>query len=270
MPRVLVQRRKPGAALAPSALVGVDTWSLVESTVLDTGGIAPTVEEDFSEYTSTANMRTNPAGKFTAVLDGSSDGNETSNAAQISLDQTDGYGALTQCMLFSFPSINASDYSIGCNLALPDSYTEAWLEVVAKFSTDFTTDGPAAGNIDYKFLFFRCGSGRGNVMIGTNASHQYTIGYPGNEDGFEGGTAGTDWWDGQWHVLRWHMKTGASGTCRVLVDGVVKKDYGTVATTATSITGIALGRNMNKGTDHTMTIKLGRVRFWDTDPGTGW
>lgn len=267
---------------------------VVSNTFDVTSGSAASFVEDFSEYTSTANMRTNPAGKFTAVLDGSSDGNETNNALQISLDQTGGLNingfALSQCMLYSFPSINEADYNIGLNMALPSDQDECWVEIYAKFSSDFTTLGPAAGNADYKFNAARTRiAGRYMTFNGTfGTGWQFGTPPPANDQGAGSDVAGlygnstADWspngsypfvWDATWHRFRYHLKNAVAGGAVFYIDDFKMPGFpiGTWDTSGGgSIYSWALGRNMNKGTNSTMSVRWGRFGLWFASNNPGW
>lgn len=256
------------------------------------GGASPTFIEDFSEYTNTANMRTNPAGKFTALIDGSSDLNETFNALEITIDQTQGLNvggySLSQCLLYSFPIANTSDYSIGLNLKLDQDYDEIWAELYAMFSTTFTTSGPAAGNADYKFTHARtrvtgrymtfCGTFADGWQFGTPASDQgansdTTVGattYYGNSDyPFVSSVAV---WDGTWHRYRYHLKNAVAGGAVFYIDNFKMPGFpiGSLDTSAGgSIWSWSLGRNNNKGQSQAMTVRWGRFAAWAADPGWG-
>lgn len=236
------------------------------------GNVTPWVEENFSEYTSTANMKSNPDHLY-EDWSTSGNGNTNYNTNLISLDQTQGYGSLTQSMRYDFPSQpgNCGDYSIGVNMNLPSATNEIWLQITAKFDSSFTTINSGAGcssNPDYKFIFARTSSGRFNLMLGTGGS-QFTWGYPNGQDNFEGGNA-AQYFDGQWHTYYMHMKTGTNGAATLWVDGNLVKDYGTISNAGGgSIYGIALGRNINQGPPHAQSLWLGDIKVYNQDPGWG-
>lgn len=273
-----VQQRKAGAIVIPASFSLVDTLSLAEAQTVTSSGVSPFFTEDWSTYTSTANLRTNPNGWYTAKLDGSSDGNETFNAAQISLDQTDGYGALTQCMLYSYPTANVSDYTIGCNINLPITQTHLWVELAAKFSSNWTDAGPAAGAQDFKWFFGNVNgdTGRYEIHIGSNSSTDIGAGLP-DPSGYENfgfanshtNMASTSF-DGAWHVYRWYIEVTGDGTgkYRLQRDGVTLFNLSALNIGATTnIYKLALGRNLNKGTSAPQTLKWGRILCYSSDPG---
>ncbi len=247
--------------------------------------------EDFSTYTSTANMKTNPRGIYSS-WDPASDQNENFNISQIFLDQTTGVNiggyALTQSMRYDFPDRTGDlvgrcgDYSIGVNLVLPTAVQEVWVEVYGKFGANFTTSAPSgwncASNPEYKFIHGRVtGGSRFNLNSGTYPSHDWTWGIPFDEQG-AGGTppntipGGAAVWDGQWHQYRLHMKVSsalnvADGSAQAYLDGALLKTFTNVVINDTNIYGIALGRNMNQGPATPTSVWWGRVAMWNTDPG---
>jgi hypothetical protein len=266
---------------------GAAVTSTLPTVTVDTTSSSAWLEEDFSEYTSTANLKSNPRGIYNGF---SGDGNESYNTSQIFLDQSVGYtaGGLTQSMRYDFPANNVnSDYTIGVNLSLPSSASEIWVELVARFSSNFTTLGPASGNADYKFFMGRVSGGSGNrfmLYCGTYGNG-WQFGYPGNDQGdgsdvpgYYGNeaypfSASGPVWDGQWHVYRFHYKVASSGVARWTKDGVEMPGFANKNTTAggtvTGIYGLALGRNMNRGNSQAMSLWWGRIRVYRTDPGWG-
>jgi hypothetical protein len=120
-------------------------------------------EQDFSTYTSTSN------------LVGHADFNGECNASFqgtpiIVLDQTQGYGSLTQSMRYDWPNTAGTyfeDYDCGrvgaadgkdlevyLSQAFPDSgESDWWLEVWLKFNSAWDIFGPASGQADYKTFF---------------------------------------------------------------------------------------------------------------------
>lgn len=228
------------------------------------GGSTPDLVEDFSTYTNTANLLADPRGIYSV--------GEDLTPGQIVLDTMVGYGTSTKSMRFDFPtrSGDCTDYSIGRNINLPSAQSDVYVEVIAKFQNGWTNAAPGCSGVsneDYKFIFGRVlTTGRFNVMVGTYNT-EYTVGYPGGEDSFEGGNV-SGLFDGNWHTYRFHMKVGSSGACKLWVDGNVVKDYGTVAMAANQIYGIALGRNINQGPPSPQSLWWGKVSIWySSNPG---
>ena len=262
-----------GTATIKATSEGVEGTMVVTVSAGGTPGVW--LEEDFSSYADITGFLANPRGIYSS-LSAASEGNEVFGRNQFTLENT-GYGSLTKSLRFNFPdrtgdtASRCQDYSIGVNLNLPASTSELWLEVVAQYSSNFTTRAPAAwqctSNPDHKFLFGRVTpSGRFGLHSGT-AGGQWTFGYPGNEDN-EFGFA-TNPYDGQWHTYRIHMKTSAagSGAARFWMDGVLLKSLVNVTTSGQSIYGIAIGRNLNQGPGAPQSLTIGRVRVWNTNPG---
>ena len=232
------------------------------------GGSEPSawLLENFSTYSSTANMLADPRGIYSA---------EDVNDPQIVLDTSDGYNGLTQCMRYDWPDRSGvcSDYVIGRNISFSQSLTEVWVEVVIKLSSAWTTVAAGCGGIsnpDYKFVFGRVNGigSRFDSRIG-NSGNNIINGYPGNEAADIVSTTRTDLLDDQWHVFRWHWKIGnGNGISRMWIDGVLESDLTSIDTsTATNIYGLALGRNINQGPDEIQTLKWGQIRVFNSDPG---
>lgn len=253
----------------------------------DASAPTPWLLEDFSTYTSTSNLKSNPRGIYSDAFVG--DGNESANTTQMSLDTTvgvdiDGY-TLSQSLRYDFPVVNTSDYTIGCNLQFPAQVGEVWLELYHKFSSTFTTLGPASGNADYKFNSIRTTgpSTRFMTFAGTYGTG-WQFGYPGNDEGansdvngyygnstFDFTNFGTPF-DGAWHRYRYHYKigSGTSGLAIWFYDGHRMPSFPAVDSSSGGVMyGWALGRNMNKGTSQSMSEWWGRVAFYIGDPGWG-
>lgn len=261
---LVVPQARMGAMVAICALLACGGGPATKS-ITGGGGGTPDLVEDFSTYSSTANMLSDPRGIYSV--------GEDVQTPEMALDTTVGFGTSTKSMRFDFPARDSicTDYTIGRNINLPSDQSDVYLEVVAKFQNGWTNTAPGCSGVsneDYKFVFGRVRtSGRFNVMVGTYNS-EFTVGYPGGEDNFEGGAAGT-LFDGQWHTYRFHMKVGSSGACKLWVDGVVVKDYGTVSMAANQIYGIALGRNINQGPPSPQSMWWGKVSVWYTS-NPGW
>ncbi|MHB1297306.1 MAG: LamG domain-containing protein [Gemmatimonadaceae bacterium] len=234
-------------------------------------GPAPVLIEDFSSYVDLAQFLTNPRGIY-STLSAASEGNEVFGRDHFSL--VPGLEGSPHALRFTFPDRTASasrcrDYSIGVNLRLPAPVQEVWVEVVAQYSANFTTRAPTAwgctSNPDHKFLFGRVTpSGRFGLHAGTGGG-QWTFGYPGNEDNEFGWSASP--FDGQWHTYRLHMKAGPVGAATFWLDGVRIRSFSDVPTTASSIYGLAIGRNLNQGPATPQSLTIGRVRVYTADPG---
>ena len=239
------------------------------------GGAPPDLVEDFSTYSSTANMLADPRGIYSVA--------EDVNTGQMALDVSTGYGASPQCMRYDFPDRSADvgacntgrcgDYTIGRNITLPSPVTmQMWVEWVTKFTTNWTTVAPSAWSCcsaaAWKAFFGRTDVSRFQMVPGIFGS-DYTLGFPGNE---EPADLPMTWsmFDGAWHVHRiWYgLGSGVGGTS-FLADGTFVNAYLNQTPTASQIYGLALGRNMNQGPTVLSSVYWGRIAFWSHDPGWG-
>jgi hypothetical protein len=257
-------------------------------------GAKPWLEIDFNKYATTAALladTNNQGGPFYSDKE----------VSRISLDTSTGYGSSTKSMRYTWPDRTSQggterngrcgDYTIGRNVAFPHAATEVWVEVVAKFSENFTTRAPATwgctSNPDYKFIFGLVTSndsrnesryGLYNGVYGT----EWHAGRPGiPEDTYNpkrGFMAGEPLnWDGKWHRYRFHWKISSpnksDGIFRLWIDDKLVVEDTAVMTTniygvpTVGILGLALGRNMNQGPGHVQHLWWGAVRAWNVNPG---
>jgi uncharacterized protein YjdB len=233
----------------------------------------PWLLEDYSSYTSTSNLLADPRGIYSV-------GEDIYSPGEIVLDQSVGFGSSHQSMRYDFPdrtSVGGStnqgrctDFTIGRNISLPSTVSEAWIEIEVKFDSTFVTVAPSSWGCTsapaYKFILPRTDVSRFQLVVGIFGG-EYTFGYPGNE---EPGDWPMEWtpFDGKWHVYRMHVKCGnGSGSATLWVDGVKLRDFQNVTTSASGIYGIAMGRNVNQGPDHPQSVWWGRVAVYKTNPG---
>jgi hypothetical protein len=182
-------------------------------------------------------------------------------------------------MRYNFPNRTLDpnlchDYTIGRNIQFPTSVPDAWIEVWAKFSSNFTTVVPgnlctSTSSAGYKFLFARVwGTGRFNLIVGV-FGHSITWGYPDNLGAYNGVPSGSTYFDGQWHRWRLHTKVGLAGIATAYLDNTKIAQFVNVSINRTGIYGVALSRNMNQGPTQVISLKYGAVRVWRSDPGWG-
>lgn len=235
-----------------------------QSNLLSKGDI---VSEHFDTYSSTANMLSDPRGIYIPSDD--------VNTAQIVLDKTVGDTAngLTQSCRIDYPNqpSNCADYTTTRSLAFPSDVVEVWVRTRVLWQANWTNDNrsncqPSPPNIDYKFQFIGVRTaGRYNIMVGTNINKNYTVGYPGGEDNFEGGTV-TEW-DGTAHTYWWHCKNGASGSCAFARDSTIIKDYGVVNTSSGgNLYKLTFPRNINMGPPQAQSVWLLALDVFSTQP----
>lgn len=164
MARYIEAARTLPATAAPSA--NIVTEKIPE------GAPTPVFEQDFSNYTSTQHMKT--SGDFMDV-GAKGPNNAFWNHQQIELDETVGYGSLTQSMKYTWPDTEgwADGYDIdGPGTSGPDGKDfeiatwqslpwrdEFWVEVWLRYSDNFKVWGPATGAADHKTLFLHPNSG---------------------------------------------------------------------------------------------------------------
>jgi len=269
-----VKGLSPGTATIKAV---VDTTSATTTVRVDSlSSSVPWLLEDFSSYTSTANLLADPRGIYSV--------GEDETPSQVFLDKTVGYGSSTQSMRFDFPdrtseggsgtSGRCTDFTVGRNINLPSPQTEIWLEVEAKFSNGFTSLAPSSWGCTsaaaYKFVFGRTPTGRFNLVLGIFGS-SYTFGWPANQEPSDDPMPFTPF-DGQWHVYRMHFKvstpsSAANGACELWVDGVLVKSFTGIVESNSNIYGLAIGRNMNQGPGQPESEWWGRIAVWNTNPG---
>ncbi|HKR57172.1 MAG TPA: Ig-like domain-containing protein [Gemmatimonadales bacterium] len=261
-----------------TATAGGVTITQQPSVVVSGSGPAADFVEDFSTYSSTANMLSDPRGIYSTA--------EDVNTGFMVLDTTVGYGSSTKSMRYDWPdrtgeggsgtSGRCSDDTIGRNLSLPSNKTEMWIELVTKTNSAYKTLAPGGWGCTsaaaYKTIFGRADVSRANIVLGIfGETADYTVGYPGNEEPADYAMTWTPF-DGNVHVYRWHLKLGSGvGICTLMVDGTTVKSFTSVSPSASYYYGIALGRNMNQGPGATQSIWFLRLQAWfpGNDPGWG-
>lgn len=289
---------------APNPLPAVVTPPVVTAPVVVTppvpppSSVPPSVLEDFSTYTSTAQMLADPRGIYQTF--------EDINPGWVSLDTTVGYGASRHSMRYDYPdrtNVGGSGTSGRCtsattsrSLRFPNDgkINEVWVELMAKTSTNFVTQAPASwGCTSDQGLKFADGNvtpgDRFSIGLRTGltqpASGQLWFGYPDNvtdKVGMVPFASSANAVDGQWHQYRchWKISTGypnaanADGRITCWVDGALVVDEQNIKTTSTAggmppsqFYGLALARNMNQGPNHPQSLWWGSVKIYATNPG---
>jgi hypothetical protein len=247
------------------------------SSVTVTGGVTPGAwfEEDFTGYANRNDLMNDIKGIYSVT--------EDQSPASIDLDQTQGYGGLTQSMVYNFPDRSTwsnlcKDHTIGRNVNFPTPVQEVWVEVWTKFSAGFQTLVPSCAgqsSAGYKFLFGRVNpsNDRFHIIAGV-FNTQVNFHYPDGTNDYAGPPAPALYFDGQWHQWRMHLKVSNGGTNNGIA--ILYRDNSHVATftnvtiARNNIYGLALGRNMNQGPTQVQTLHFGRIRAWKSDPGWGW
>lgn len=251
-------------------------------TLTVTGEVAPDVSDDFSTYTDTTDFRSDPLGLYDGVEE-----TLTATYASVDLDTTVGYDALTQSMRMTFLDATAeggsgtsgrctnAGHSAWREIDVPASTTEMWLEVICRWSTDYSCGGGSWGCTsapEHKWFL-------GGVSGGTSRFNlecrdgQYVFGYPGAETASVITSPRPDaLFDDQWHVIRFHVRLGAANTgrARYWVDGVQMVDLDNVTIDRTAITTWSLGETRNQGAATNTEWWIGRWRMWVNANDPGW
>ena len=229
--------------------------------------VAPTLLEDFSTYTSTANFLTNPRGIWKMGVDGS-------GTDRIVLDQSVGYGASSKSMRYDWPNNADGNQNTTIHpgfLYFPGNLTHVWVEFVVRFNPNFAVNAGEAGGAEYKLAAMGSyfgSSGRWNVP--EMQEYQFVSGWPGNEAGFITGPTPRDIWDGQPHVFRVEAKLGPNGIFKLWIDGVLMVNQSGFTTDPSHnvIDCFGPGLNLNQGPNFAgMQMWWHKIAMWSNDPG---
>jgi len=225
--------------------------------------VTPVLVEDFSTYTDTANMLADPRGIYLL--------GEEFRTDRMTLDTTLGYSGLTQCMRYDYPAGTGTDYTISRMLDMPTgASTEVWVEAVIRWDADFTIAGNGQGaGAAQKLLHVEQTGAAGRFAVNLEQTTMRAEGPNDNYAAFyinNGLTNVSALFDAQWHVLRYHVRLGASDFHEFWLDGVPQGSASAVSAAA-SLWGIALARNLNMQSAIDMSMYWGRVRIYNTDPG---
>lgn len=259
-----------GTARITATADGVPDTATVE-VVASGSDVAPFLVEDFSTYSSTSDMLSDPRGIYV----GSSDIRED----LIVLDTAEGVPELgtSQSMRYDFePGVGTISRALDL-----DGLNELWIEVWVKFSSNFKTDWGGSGNPDYKWIFVNTVTSRFDTKTGTFGTN-YRIAGPRNANVDDSGTSSQEW-DGEWHRYRVHYKhASATGANDGTVEAWIANEpggrnlwIGSVGDVDTNIgeDGVGLmqmfhlGRNMNQPPTELVNIWWGKISLWDQDPG---
>ena len=261
--------------------------------------VPPWLAEDFSSYTSTAQLLSDPRGVYSTGEDVC--GNTAPNGScpnadpgTISLDQAVGVNAgghtLSQSMRYDQPAgAVCNGDGVGRNIRFPTAQVEVWVEFWVKFSPGWSSADSRATSCDpgYKFVFGRIDGGGDRWSLGieggTGSSSLYfiasypptgstntSIGFTNAGDDGAGvlAPAGFDPNDGQWHRYRMHWKcVSGTGVGAWWFDNTLNLNNTGISPACTDVYGLALGRNMNSGPVQNQSIWWGLVQVYITDPG---
>lgn len=265
-----------------SVTVTVDTLTVAAGVKIDSvaAGPLPFLVEDWSTYSSTSNMMSDPRGIYAGSEDIPQGGGPDGAGWQMVLDPTTGYGVSSQSMRYdqidrtseggSGTSGRCTDATLSRSIKINKS--EVWAEVYIKFSANFTVIAPAAWGCtsatEYKLIFGGVdNTSRFNLEMQPS---RWVFGYPTNEAATViNSPSPSSLWDGQWHQFRFHFKIGSgNGRATVWIDGVLVSDLQNANTGAnSSVTWISLGKNLNQGPGQDQHVWWGRVALFSQDPG---
>lgn len=260
----VIARRKEGPE-ADTALVTISGSATPQATLL--------AKDDFSTYTSTANLLADPRDIY--------HGSEDINPGWIVLDQTVGYGGSTKSMRYDFPGGSCHGRTISRGVKVPNKAKEVWLEIVARFSSSFSTIysgcvGVASPAHKFVFGLLPGGGGRFDAVDGIFGwrwdGHVpgYSTTFVGIKSPFGSG------FDGQWHTYRFHWKVSSTpttpdGAYEMWMDGVKVVNNLQLKTSSNGYPNyfyiIALGRNFNQGPKNPQSLWWGRVQLFSGNPG---
>ena len=222
------------------------------------------------------------------------------NAGDITLDATVAAPGLTKSMRYHYnhPGDGCNSITLRRYIAFP-ARQEFWSEFHIRWSANFTTANlPCAPN-DHKFIFGDTEadqSGRWALYVGSDGDQgihtlKMQIGLQPNvpDDQFylnknNHGKAGElfaeNLWDGNWHTVRFHMKSStttssADGRYQIWIDGVLLHDQAGFSNFRNDGTqnpdrlwGIDFTHNQDDGPGgRDMYIWWGRTRIFTNDPG---
>ena len=274
--------------------------------------IAPMILVSYDKYPSTAVMLADCAPQrgqaetgstpfYCAEQQVSSDaGVPGYNAGDIILDPTVPAPGLTKSMRYHYnhPGNGCNTITLRRYIAIPVRQ-EFWSEFSVRWSANFSTANlPCAPN-DHKFIFGDTQadqSARWALYVGSDGDQGvHTIkgeigSQPGipqdqfylnkNNHGKPSEVFAERLWDGNWHVIRFHMKastttTSADGRYRIWIDGVLFHDQAGFSNFRNDGTmnpdrlwGIDFTHNQDDGPPlRDMFIWWGRVRIFGEDPG---
>ncbi len=204
------------------------------------------------------------------------------STGRMSIDAGQQGGGSAKALRYDYRAGDGPEFTILLPIR-PPAVAEAWIEVYAKFSSNFCTFVPGREVGALKFLLFKLGgNGRMDLNAGLfpNAGCTHAQWWSASLDGRLGENTnqriGDDnpRWDGQWHQYRVHVKLGNPGRQRVWVDGALWQDrtYNTVDWDNNPVNSWQngewdLGANLNDGSPRDMSIWWGRVRIYTQNPG---
>lgn len=249
--------------------------------------ISPDVERTFDHYADSQEFRED--------TDSFINGLEDINLDQQFIDDAVGFeaGGLSKSWRWDFVHGDGTVGS-GCDtrrcgrgMPLGADLDEVWVEVIMRYSNNYTTCNNECNPCDHKVMFLPIkpsGNGRFNWKVGgCGVGGSFPIPTMTSMTGSGIGNCDeptTDRFvDEEWHSFKWHAHLDAGGdnpefwTLLDADEGPPDngESGGTGKPSDTFLRQLLLGRNKDKGRDDgsTENVWIARVRIWHTDPGWG-
>ncbi|WP_405283276.1 Ig-like domain-containing protein [Gaopeijia maritima] len=220
-------------------------------------------------------------GTLNSLLGQSHLSNATNGGGRLSLLTNAGGPGFQNAVRVQFDANAGGEPQVGVDIRFPnasrDRPREIWFEYYARFSSNWEVDGPYGGSAGHKHLFLfdqqETGAGRWEHITGLFGDYMSmqiagNLGPGGEQRVFQPSFRAL--WDGNWHRFRCHARMHSSnGVWECQVDGQTFS-WGVGDTDRGSqyyFAQMALSRNLNKGTDRTMTLDFGPVTVYTSNPG---
>jgi len=201
---------------------------------------------------------------------------EEFNIGRISLDRSVGYGGSSQSMRYDYPAGSGRDYTISRMIDLENGTTEVWVEAVVRFSSNYTLQGNGQGaGAALKLLHTVVRGPSGRFGLNFEGGDDSVVRAEGPNDAYEQlyiwpkpptAPVSSSLFDGEWHVIRHHIRLGSNDFHEFWIDGVYQGSA-TGRTSANELWGVSLARNLNMLSNRNMSMWWGEVGVWYSDPG---
>lgn len=232
-------------------------------------GATPLLTEDFSTYTSTADMLSNPRGIYMDWEDVRTD--------RMVLDTQVGANGGSKSLRYDYPAngVDARDYTISRSLSIPGNPAEVWVEALIRFSNNFRIDAGAPVGAAFKLLHVAIPyelTGGGRFGLGMENGDSGNLNGEGPNDAYTelylpGSVSPLELFDGDWHSVRFHIRlSGSQDTHEFWVDGKFQGSR-TGDTAADYVYAVSLAKNLNQGPLQAQSMWWGGIRIWDRSPG---
>lgn len=262
---------------------GVADTSSVEVIESTSGSAAPAVVFDPDNYSSTQELEDDPYGVFYRAELGGNYG----------LDTDVGYPGGTRSMKYEWVDQGCASVAIGRTIPIPgvgtstdmnESVQEVWIEMYVRWSSNFqqNVDPDCAADLPaHKLLFvsnrltsddtpsnhgrwaLTWNGGGGSITLET--PQERTGDWPGGLTGING----HEYFDGEWHKVRLHLRQDP-GLYWLEVDGevLVERTGFTVDPSDNKMWNVLVGRNKDEGNPSgTESLWWGKLSVWTSNPG---